>query len=993
MQHRIEVIHRPERKDPAGLTALADVRDLGIEGVQDVRAVEVYLLDGDLDEARARRLAEDLLVDPVVEQYRLCGPDQERWPWAEHGAVHSIEVKRRPGVMDPAEQSAMKGARDLGLAEGLRAVRTARRYLIRGELERAELERIAAKALANDTVEEVHVDEPDVAYPLQELSYEFELARVPIREADDAELERISAEGTLSLSLEEMRAIQGHFAALGRDPTDLELEVLAQTWSEHCVHKTLKGQITYEGPVPPGWEDYLDADGRLVLDNLLKQTVVRATEELDKPWCVSVFVEGAGVIEFNDDYHVCFKVETHNHPSAIEPYGGANTGIGGVIRDPLGTGLGARPILNTDVFCFGPPEMDEADVPAGALHPLRVMKGVVAGVRDYGNRMGIPTANGAVCFDPRYTGNPLVYCGNIGLIPVERMHDEPRPDDLIVVVGGRTGRDGIHGATFSSIELTSQSEEVCGSAVQIGNPITEKKMVDTLMQARERGLYTSIQDCGAGGLSSAVGEMAEMTGAEAEIRHVPLKYQGLSYAEIWISEAQERMVVGVPPENREELLAVFDAEDVEATVIGRFTDDRMLRVTYGGNLVAELEMEFLHHGLPRFRGTARWEPPADPDPLVEGSWGGEAHACRRALAGPQDYGEALKAVLAAPNVCSKEWIIRQYDHEVQGQTVVKPLVGPAADGPGDACVIAPVLGSRRGLAVCCGLNPKHMDVDAYHGAASAIDEALRNLTAVGASIERAAILDNFCWGNTRRPAQLATLVRAALACYDYASGFAVPFISGKDSLNNEFHTGDEVIAVPPTLLISAMAVMDDAARAVTMDLKEPGNSVYLVGTTRPELGGSHYLELFGLKGTTVPQVRAQEARATMLALHRAIAEGLVRSCHDLSEGGLALAAAETALAGGVGLELAAGAVPYQGEAAHRIDPVLLFSESSSRFLVEVRPEEAGEFEARLEGISFARIGQTVDSAVLIVRGREGDVLAEEPLEALKKAWQTPLVPH
>ncbi|MHC4481346.1 MAG: phosphoribosylformylglycinamidine synthase subunit PurS, partial [Planctomycetota bacterium] len=501
MQYRIEVIHKQDCKDPAGLSALADIRDLGIDAVRDVRAVDVFLVDGAIGADQVRTLTESLLLDPVVQQYRVCGPEQEPWPWAEADGVHSVEVKRRPGVMDPVQQSAMKGAADLGLADDIEAIRTARKYLIRGRLGRQELESIAWKALANDTIEEVHIDEPEVAYPLHQLQYEFELVHVPLGGADEEELLRISQEGVLSLSLEEMRTIQDVFAGLGREPTNVELEILAQTWSEHCVHKTLKGKITYEGPVPPGWEDYLDAEGRLVIDNLLAQTVARATAELDKPWCVSVFEDNAGVIEFDEDYCVCFKVETHNHPSAIEPYGGANTGIGGVIRDPLGTGLGAKPVLNTDVFCFGPPDMAEQDVPRGALHPRRVMRGVVAGVRDYGNRMGIPTANGAVYFDERYTGNPLVYCGNVGLIPRGCVRKGARPGDLIVVVGGRTGRDGIHGATFSSVELTSESEEVSSGAVQIGNAITEKKVLDTLLKARDAGLYTALTDCGAGGLS------------------------------------------------------------------------------------------------------------------------------------------------------------------------------------------------------------------------------------------------------------------------------------------------------------------------------------------------------------------------------------------------------------------------------------------------------------------------------------------------------------
>jgi len=994
MQYRIEVIHKKDCKDPDGLRALADVRDLGIEQVENIRTINVYLVDGELDRQQARRLTESLFLDPVVQQYRICDPDQERWPWLEEGQVHSIEVKRKPGVMDTVQQSALKGAADLGLAEGVEGIRTAQKYLIRGELSQEQLERIARKALANDTIEEVHIDEPQVAYPLHQLEYEFKLLHVPIRDADDVELMRISREGVLSLSLEEMHVIREHFRSEGRDPTDIELEILAQTWSEHCVHKTLKGHITYEGAVPDGWEDFVNEDGQLVLDDLLAQTVARATHELDKPWCISVFKDNAGIIEFDEDNGVCFKVETHNHPSAIEPYGGANTGIGGVIRDPLGTGLGARPVMNTDVFCFGPPDMKEENVPPGALHPLRVMKGVVAGVRDYGNRMGIPTANGAVYFDERYTGNPLVFCGDIGIIPLKQVEKAPQEGDYVVVVGGRTGRDGIHGATFSSVELTSESEEVSSGAVQIGNPITEKKVLDTLLRARDRGLYTAITDCGAGGLSCAVGEMGEYTGVEAEIQDVPLKYKGLSYTEIWISEAQERMVLSVPPQHLEELMDLFGSENVEATVIGRFTADQRLKVHYAGNVVAEMDMGFVHNGLPRFQGRARWKSPQRPDPLVVDSWTTDSEsACRAALRGPQDYADALDRILAAPNVRSKEWIIRQYDHEVQGQTVIKPLVGVESDGPGDASVITPVLGSMRAVAVGCGLNPRYGDIDSYHAAAAAMDEALRNVTAVGGSIDRTAILDNFCWGNTRRPEQLATLVRAALACYDYAVGFGVPFISGKDSLNNEFNTGEQVISIPPTLLISAISVVEDVRRCITMDLKRDDSLLYLVGATFPELGGSHYLELFDLVGMTVPQVRMPRAAQTMRVLHRAIQNGLVLSCHDLSEGGLLAAAAEMAFSGGIGLELQLEHVPYEGPEGHRLDPVLCFSESNSRFLIEVSPDRREAFEEACGKLPGGLIARATSGHALTVRGIGGETLMRAPLERLKAAWQTPLVPH
>ena len=433
-----------------------------------------------------------------------------------------------------------------------------------------------------------------------------DVKHIPIRDVDDQELTRISREGILSLNLDEMKAIQAYFVRQGREPTDIEIETIAQTWSEHCVHKTFKSRIEYtenEGPIE-------------VIDGLFNSFIRRATAEIDKDWCVSVFVDNAGIIEFDDQYNITFKVETHNHPSAIEPYGGAGTGIGGVIRDTLGTGLGAKPILNTDVFCFGPPDLPFDQLPTGSLHPRRIFKGVVAGVRDYGNRMGIPTANGAILFDVRFTGNPLVFCGNVGLIPKNRCEKSVLPGDLILAVGGRTGRDGIHGATFSSLELDDASENL-GSMVQIGNPIMEKKIVDVLMEARDRHLFRSITDCGAGGFSSAVGEMGSDTGAEVHLEKALLKYEGLAPWEIWLSEAQERMVLALPPENLQEMMALCQAESVEATALGEFTDSGALRVRYDGELVAELDMRFLHGGLPIPTKKAIWNAPRHPEPSTE----------------------------------------------------------------------------------------------------------------------------------------------------------------------------------------------------------------------------------------------------------------------------------------------------------------------------------------------------------------------------------------
>ncbi|MBN1911558.1 MAG: phosphoribosylformylglycinamidine synthase subunit PurL, partial [Pirellulales bacterium] len=892
------------------------------------------------------------------------------------------------------------------------AVRTLKKYWVAG-LPDDQVELLCGKILANDAIEQVIVgpltfDHLEVGSP-----YTFELVHVPLGQLDDAALQKLSLQGQLFLSLTEMQTIQAHFRELGRDPTDIELETIAQTWSEHCSHKTLAGRIRYQDPA-----------GKRTFKNMLKETIFAATQKIrhdagDDDWCVSVFEDNAGIVRFDENVNVVFKVETHNHPSALEPYGGANTGIGGVIRDPMGTGMGARPVCNTDVFCFAPPDTPAESIPQGVLHPRRVMKGVVHGVRDYGNRMGIPTVNGAVYFDPRYLGNPLVYCGNIGTIPVDKSFKQPKPGDLIVGMGGRTGRDGIHGATFSSAELTHESDELSGGAVQIGNAITEKMVLDILLVAQERGLYNAVTDCGAGGFSSAVGEMGEKIGAEVWLERIPLKYEGLSYTEIWISEAQERMTLSVPPDKWDELHALCESEGVEATVIGKFEPTGRLTLKYHDEEVGQLTMQFLHDGRPPVVREAVYTPPAVVEQTLP-----EKHTW--------DYTEELTRILGSLNVASKHWIIRQYDHEVQGGSVVKPLVGVNNDGPGDAAVLRPVLDSRRGIVVACGMNPHYGDLDTYHMAASAIDEAVRNCVAVGADPTRIAILDNFCWGNTDRPETLGSLVRAAVACYDLATVLGTPFISGKDSLNNEFRPegADEPIAIPPSLLISALGQVEDVSRCVTMDLKEPGNYVYLVGLTKEELGGSHFALIESLTGGQVPQVEPEAAKRTFAAVHGAIHAGLVRACHDLSEGGLAVAAAEMAFAGGLGLRVFLGQVPHaiEPDAASvaavealrkqmkdvEIHPLatypsataaLLFSESNTRFLCEVRPEHTEAFEKTLAGVPFAAVGQVTDTDQLQIvgiphpipndetdapTGVDAPLVVEAELKTLKNAWRKPL---
>ncbi len=1010
MLWEIDIYPAGEAHDFHAQRLVEDAAELHLAQQLHVRAGRGYLIQGNLDRAAVERLAAELLADSVVERTRIAevGHIDLESPPAE-GFTQRVYVLPKPGVMDPVAQSALRAVRDLGLVAD--EIRTFRKYWFQ-PIPKETLHALATRLLANDAIEQCVYGSLELSTLSLAGAYEFQRRSVKLEGHDDSSLMCISREGQLSLSLAEMHTIQAHFAALHRDPTDIELETIAQTWSEHCSHKTLKGRIHYR-----------DEQGERTFENMLKETVFAATVEVrknlgDRDWCVSVFEDNAGIIRFDDQNNVVFKVETHNHPSALEPYGGANTGLGGVIRDSLGTGLGAKPICNTDVFCFAPPDFPPEELPRGVIHPRRVMRGVVSGVRDYGNRMGIPTVNGAIFFDRRYLGNPLVYCGNVGLLPRDKSHKKVHEGDLIVVVGGRTGKDGLHGATFSSVELTHDSETVSGGAVQIGNAITEKMVVDVILQARDRNLFTAITDCGAGGLSSAVGEMGEKLGAEVHLERVPLKYAGLSYTEIWISEAQERMVLSVPPANWDEFHALCAAESVEATVIGAFVPTGKLQLFYDNYPVGDLEMSFLHDGRPQVVREAVYLPPTTQEQRLPDkySW---------------DYTPELLAILGSLNVCSKEWVIRQYDHEVQGGSVVKPLVGVNNDGPSDAAVVRPVLGSPRGVVIANGMNPAWGDHDPYHMAAGAIDEAIRNCVAVGADPDRIAILDNFCWGNTERPEQLGTLVRAALGCRDAAIAMGTPFISGKDSLYNEFRPDDggPPIAIPASLLISALGQMEDASQAVTMDFKQPGSYLYQVGLTREEMAGSHFAITQNLSGGKIPQTEPAVALSLYRALHRAIGAGLVLSCHDLSEGGLAAAVAEAAFAGWLGARVFLAQVPHglqpdeasledfnqlaaswSGEELHPLctmpqaTSVLLFSESHSRFVCEVAEAQAAAFEQLFTGLPCQLIGEVLAEPQLQIvgiprpepneSGQPTEITAplviDADLAALKEAWQSPL---
>ncbi|MFH1199082.1 MAG: phosphoribosylformylglycinamidine synthase subunit PurL [Candidatus Omnitrophota bacterium] len=967
MLYKIEVKDKTGIFDAVGEGVKKDILDLGIKTVREVSFVQVYIVEGDLSEVQIKKISEELLVDPISQNYFLETTDHR--PQTTDQFV--IEVAYNPGVMDPVEESTIKGIRDLGV-ESVISVKTAKKYILTGKLSETQLKTISEKLLYNKLIQHI-AQTADRRPQTADHKYDFKLTTVNLLGISDKNLEKISKDGQLFLNLTEMLQIQNYFKKLKRNPTDCELETIAQTWSEHCYHKTFRGKIDYKEKVS-GLRSTVY--GQKQINNLLKSTIMKATQELNKPWCVSVFKDNAGVIKFDDKYNVCFKVETHNHPSALEPFGGANTGIGGVIRDPMGTGLGAKPILNTDVFCFGPPDYPFDKLPEGALHPKRIMKGVVSGVRDYGNKMGIPTINGAVLFHEKFIGNPLVYCGTVGIMPKEKSFKKTNVGDLVVVVGGRTGRDGIHGATFSSGELTHESETISSGAVQIGNPIQEKKVLDTLLQARDLNLYTAITDCGAGGLSSAVGEMGAEMGARVDLDKVPLKYTGLSYMEIWISESQERMVLSVSPDKIKKLIDCFARENVEATVIGEFTDTKRLELYYKENLVCSLDMKFLHEGHPQITKYAEFVSPKHKEPKI------------KLL---KDYTKTLVKLLSHYDICSKEWVIRQYDHEVQGGTILKPLVGIVNDGPSDAAVAKPVLDSKKGIIVSNGINFRYGFIDPYWMAASCIDEALRQIISVGGSLEEVAILDNFCWGNPDKPDRLGSLVRAAYGCYFAAKGFGVPFISGKDSLYNEYAERGKSLAIPGTLLISALAVMDDVDTVISMYAKEPGDLIYVVGETFNELGGSHYYDLFGAIGNDVPKVDIVKAKNIFDTLAQASGKKIIRAMHDCSDGGLAVAAAEMAFSGGLGMELFLGDCPRRGLSPSRND-IILFSESNSRFIVEVTKSRQREFEGilKLKKVKFGLVGCVSKDKDFNIYGLDGKICVSADIEQLKKAWKKPL---
>ena len=971
--------------------------DHGIE-VTKVRVILGYQVISDISDSDADSLIYDLFADPVIEVASLNSRLLDEF---ENPPDAAIQVGFKPGVTDNSGQAGLDGLMTLFPEQSAARVATFTTYAFWG-IERRTSSFELASFLHNPMIERAAVaDRQDCAegiWPLLDFpmvpSTLFSVPATIDLEVSDKRLIEISDKGLLALNLDEMKAIREHYrdpdirsvrkaAGLPWDrPTDAELECLAQTWSEHCSHKIFAARIRHVDTVTG--ED-------TTIDSLFKTHIMQPTLEIQEEvsWLLSIFHDNSGVISWNEDWSVCIKAETHNSPSALDPYGGAITGIVGVNRDILGTGLGARPIANTDVFCFGPPDYT-GEIPPGLFHPSRVFRGVHSGVRSGGNESGIPTVNGAIVFDERFLGKPLVFCGTVGIMPRslpdgrESHVKTPQPGDVVYMVGGRVGSDGIHGATFSSLELTEESPS---SAVQIGDPITQKKMLDMILEARDAGLIQVITDNGAGGLSSSVGEMAELTGgAELDLEKVPLKQLGLSSWEILVSESQERMTVGVRPEDCTDFENLARLHEVEATAVGLFTDSGNFVVSHGETPVANLPIKFLFEGCPQLKLESEWKPPSHlpvetPD-LDE-----------------KEMGAVLGRLLARPNVASKEWWVRSYDHEVIAQSVIKPFVGINQDAPGDAAVIAPLHGGTQGLVISNGIAPRYSDIDSYSMAAASVDEALRNAVCVGVDLDLISGLDNFCWPDPIESSKtpdgkykLAQLVRANRALDDVCRAYRLPCISGKDSMKNDAMLGGEKISVPPTLLFSLLGNHQDVRKAVSSDFKNPGDAIFLVGQTHQEIGASELSYMLreqgaGGIGGAVPEIDPDRNMVAYRALTAAMREELVASAHDCSDGGLAVALAECCFGSDSGAILEIS--PLWADCDNLDIWGAMFGESLGRILVSTSPENKEEFMKSMMGVTCHFLGE-VSNDDTISFSREGEEVLTASMQELRESWKKTL---
>ena len=790
---------------------------------------------------------------------------------------------------------------------------------------------------------------------------------IPVRELSEEALAALSRDMKLSLSTEDMLVVQQIFREIDREPTDVELEVIAQTWSEHCKHRIFAATVQHT------------VNGKTEeIRSMYKTFIQRPSKEImeRKPgFVLSCFVDNAGFIRLDDYFSVCLKAETHNHPSAIEPYAGANTGLGGVIRDILGAGKGAKPIANLDVFCFGAPDTPQQLVEGHhIIHPLGIMRGVVHGVRDYGNRMGIPTTSGAIQFDPAYIYNPLVFCGTAGVIPQSDIAKEMKPGLAVVVIGGRTGKDGLHGATFSSAAMGEASAEEDQQAVQIGNPIEEKKTLDVILEARERGLIEFVTDCGAGGFSSAAGEMLSETGGNVYLERAPLKEEGLQSWQIFLSESQERMVMAVRPENVPELQRLADTFQTEMTVLGESNDSGVLRVWHSGELVCELDNSKLHDA-----PTKHLTSVFTPSPAHIGLELDDTHLAND-----------LREVFSDFAVVSREPIIREYDHEVQGNTVLKPLAGASADAPQDASVID-IDGSDKLMSLALAILPEWGKSDPYAMGVGTVDETVRQLIISGTNPDKIALLDNFCMGNPESPEELGRLVECAKGIRDAALAYGAPYVSGKDSFYNYFETEKGPVNIPVTFLCSGFGVVDNIEHVCGASFRRPNSVLFLIGHTEDEIGGSVYARRRGITDAKVPQTDCAARFATYKQYYeRALTKGLVLSAHDLSEGGLAVAAAEMAFCGSAGVSINLDALPTQHSWKNNVIPC--FAESTGRFLVEVDEDMAADFTEAMAGSPCAQVGRTTaDGKMTLASG--GKPVLQADVAELKHIWKHGLTPY
>ena len=928
-----------QNDDPRALSILRAAHDLGITSLRDISISDLVFLRGDINQA-SQSIIEDLLVDPLL-QYA-------DWNSSLPTADFIVETSLHPGVTDSTTNELERVAKRMHLP--ITGVASGKRYAISGNLSQTQLRQLVSQLLTNPIIERSSLDTPITpAFIDTDATANTHVEHVQITaDTSEQQLAQINKDRGLALDPQEMLALQQHFVQRGQLPTDVELETIAQTWSEHCAHKTFRAAITTD-----------DGITRPSLINQLRAT----TDQINAPFVRSAFVGNAGIISFTPGRTIALKCETHNHPSAIEPFGGANTGVGGVIRDVMGAQH--HPIACTNILCFGNPDTDPLSLPDGVFPPLRTRDGVVDGIADYGNKIGLPTVAGAVLYDPAFTANPLVFAGCIGVSNTYVEQVPPMPNDRVIVLGGRTGRDGLRGATFSSMTMDASTGDVSGASVQIGDPITEKLLIDLLFEAKH--LYRSITDCGAGGLSSAIGEMAEGVGADVELAHAPLKYPGLAPWEIWLSEAQERMVLAVDPQHCAELQSLCALHGVEYVDLGFFTGDNQLTVRYNNTPVLQLDTHFLHNGRPQRQMHAVMPTPQRNAPTSAPQW-----------LTKQSPADVLLALLGHPNIASKANIIHRYDHEIRGATMVRPLVGAVGDGHGDGVVVAEPTDSF-GIAIGIGVNPWYGILDAERMALAAVDEALRNVVAVGADPDNTALLDNFSWGNPQRATTLGELVAAVDGCCQGALAFNAPFVSGKDSLNNEYMgTDGNRHSVPPTLVITAIAHVPQAEGTVTSDLKRAGNVLLLTGTTASEFGASHAsmvcqhpIETSGVVpafDTSAPQRYRQ--------LHQAIQQELVVACHDCSEGGVAVTLAEMCIGGRLGAQMS---LLTQLDTPTDLF-TLLFSESLGRHIVEVEPDHLAAFQ-QLVGQSQI-IGTVTDQQSLVLP--DGAAIS---IQTLLGAWQ------